>query len=211
MTSFWGPLGWMNLHSISCLYPDNPTEADKQILSKYLTLFQDTISCPRCQGHFSSMLTMYKKTYPKWLDSRYDFFLFVCRAHNNVNKRLDKPVLPTLYECLKTFQSNVKVTSAKQYRQSYLHYLTRNWSREQSGESFMRLTSVREMRKIHEQYWDPREVDVNTVVFLADADVTQSIQPDPAHYSPSPSIPVFANNPNLHIGFKNGKLKLGGR
>jgi hypothetical protein len=211
MTSFWGPLGWMNLHSISCLYPENPTSEDKQIVTKYLKCFEETITCPKCQSHFSSMLSMYKKSYPNWLNSRYDFFLFVCRCHNTVNRRLDKPILQSAYDCLKTFQSNVKVTSAEQYRQSYLSYLTKIWSQEQSGESFMRLSSVREMKKINEQYWNPREIDVNTVVFLADTDVTQPILQDPKHYSPSSSIPVFANNPNIHIGFKNGRLKLGGR
>ena len=73
----------------------------------------------------------------------------------------------------------------------------------------MKLAQVREMRKIEEQYWTPREIDPNTVVFIADTDVTQNIQPDPKHYSVSPNIPVFASNPAMHIGFKNGKLKLG--
>lgn len=209
MTSFWGPLGWMTLHSISCLYPEAPTDVDKQILTKYLKLFEGTITCPKCHSHFESMLSMYKKSYPNWLNSRYDFFLFVCRAHNTVNRRLDKPILKTAYECLKTFQSNVKITSAAHYRQSYLTYLTKIWSQEQSGESFMKLSSVREMRKIHEQYWNVREIDPNTVVFIADTDVTQPINQDPKLFSVSPNIPVFANNVNMHIGFKNGKLKLG--
>jgi len=211
MTTFWGPLGWMTLHSISCLYPENPTTVDKQIVTKYLKHFEETITCPKCQTHFSSMVNMYKKAYPNWLNSRYDFFLFVCIAHNTVNRRLDKPILPTIADCLKTFQSNVKITSPANYRQSYLTYLTRIWSQEQSGESFMRLASVREMKKINDQYWIPRETDVNTVVFLADADVTQPIMQDPKHYSPSPAIPLFVSNPNMHIGFKNGRLRLGTR
>jgi len=211
MTSFWGPLGWMTLHSVSCIYPENPSSEDKQILTKYLLAFKETITCPKCQTHFASMLEMYKRSHPNWLNSRYEFFIFICRAHNTVNLRLDKPILPNLYDCLNTFQSNTKVTSAAHYRQSYLNYLTNNWGREQSGEGLMRLSSVREMRKINEHYWTPREIDLNTVVFLADTDVSHPILQDSYRYSPSPSIPVFANNPNMHIGFKNGRLKLGGR
>lgn len=211
MTSFWGPLGWMTLHSVSCLYPENPSSADKQILLKYLAAFKETITCPKCQSHFESMLNMYKRSYPNWIDTRYDFFLFVCRAHNTVNRRLDKPILSTISNCLQTFQANTKVNSPAQYRQGYLNYLTANWSKEQTGESLMRLSGVREMRKINDEYWKPREIDVNTVVFLADADVSQPILQDPKVYSVSPSFPVFANNPNLHVGFKNGRLKLGGR
>ena len=207
MTSFWGPLGWMTLHSVSCLYPENPSEEDKKILTKYLNAFEQSISCPTCQNHFKSMKEMYKRSYPNWLNSRYDFFLFVCRAHNTVNRRIDKPIIPTLSECLKTFQSNVKLTSPAQYRQAYLNYLINNWSREHSGESFMRMAHVSEMKKINEQYWNLREIDVNTVVFLADTDVSQPILQDPKRFSPSPSIPVLANNPNVRIGFRNGRLK----
>jgi hypothetical protein len=155
------------------------------------------------------MLNMYKRSYPNWLNSRYDFFLFVCRAHNTVNRRIDKPIIPTLSECLKTFQSNVKLTSPAQYRQAYLNYLINNWSREQSGESFMRIAHVREMKKINDQYWNVREIDVNSIVFLADTDVTQPILQDRKQFSPSQSIPLLANNSNIQIGFKNGRLKLG--
>jgi hypothetical protein len=209
MTSLWGPLGWMTLHSVSCLYPENPSEEDKKILTKYLNAYEESISCPSCQNHFKSMLNMYKRSYPNWLDSRYDFFLFVCRAHNTVNKRLDKPIIPTAYECLKTFQSNVKINSPAQYRQSYLNYLSNNWSREHSGEGLMKMAHVREMKKINDHYWNLREIDVNTVVFLADTDVTQPILQDPKHFSPSRTIPVLANTPSLRVGFKNGRLKLG--
>jgi hypothetical protein len=92
---------------------------------------------------------------------------------------------------------------------AYLNYLTNNWSREHSGESLMKMSHVREMKKINEQYWNVREIDVNTIVFLADTDVTQSILQDRRQFSPSVSIPVLANNPNIQIGFRNGRLKLG--
>ena len=153
------------------------------------------------------MKEMYKRSYPNWINSRYDFFLFVCRAHNTVNRRIDKPILQNASDCLKLFQSNVKINSPAKYRQSYLTYLNNNWSREHSGESLMKLAHVREMKKINEQYWNLREIDVNTIVFLADSDVTQPILQDPKRFSPSPSIPVLANNPNVRIGFRNGRLK----
>ena len=104
--------------------------------------------------------------------------------------------------CLKKIQFAI-VSNA------YLNYLTNNWSREHSGESLMKMSHVREMKKINEQYWNVREIDVNTIVFLADTDVTQSILQDRRQFSPSVSIPVLANNPNIQIGFRNGRLKLG--
>ena len=211
MTSYWGPLGWMTLHSISCLYPQVPTNDDKLIVSKFINLFKETITCPSCRSHFESMITMYPKKYPNWLNSQFDFFLFVARAHNTVNKRLDKPRLTTVQDCLKTFKSNIQFTSPAQFRHNYLMYLTRNWTQEQSGEGYMRMAMVNEMKKINEKYWSSREIDIQAFDIQHEADVLESILQDPSKYSPSPTIPVFANNPNLHIGFKNGRLKLGGR
>jgi hypothetical protein len=89
----------------------------------------------------------------------------------------------------------------------YINYLSGNWSREHSGEALMKLTHVRELKKINEQYWNIREIDVNTVVFLEDTDVTQPILQDPRLFSASRSIPLLANTPNIRIGFKNGRLK----
>jgi hypothetical protein len=154
---------------------------------------------------------MYPKKYPNWLNSQFDFFLFVARAHNTVNKRLDKPRLTTVQDCLKTFKSNIQFTSPAQFRHNYLMYLTRNWTQEQSGEGYMRMAMVNEMKKINEKYWSSREIDIQAFDIQHEADVLESILQDPSKYSPSPTIPVFANNPNLHIGFKNGRLKLGGR
>ena len=211
MTSYWGPLGWMTLHSISCLYPQAPTSDDKLVVKKFINLFKETITCPTCRSHFESMINMYSKKYPNWLNSQFDFFLFIARAHNTVNKRLDKPRLTSVQDCLKTFKSNVKFTSPAQFRQNYLTYLTRNWTQEQSGESYMRMSMVNEMKKINEKYWSARDIDIQQFNILFESDVLEPILQDPATYSPSPSIPVFANNPNMHIGFKNGRLKLGGR
>jgi len=209
MTSYWGPMGWMTLHSISCLYPQSPTADDKQILVKFLTGFSETITCPSCRSHFDSMVTMYKKRYPNWLDSQFNFFLFVSRAHNTVNKRLDKPRLTSIDDCLKTFQSNTLLVSPAEFRQRYFTYLARNWSQEQSGEGYMRMAIVNQLKKINEQYWVPREINIQQFTISQEADVLEPILNDPARISASPSIPVFANNPNLHIGFKNGRLKFG--
>ena len=211
MTAVWGPMGWITLHSISVNYPEYPKADDKVIVKKFLELFIETISCPSCKGHFGNMYKSYTLQNPSWADSRYNLFLFVARAHNTVNNRLDKPRIQSVGDCLKTFQSNIAHISPYQFRQTYLGYLTRNWSREQSGEGYMRMAMVNEMKKINDQYWNPRELDVNDLTINSNANVLEFILQDPAKYSVSPSIPVFANNPNIQIGFKNGRLKLGGR
>ena len=128
MTSLWGPLGWMTLHSVSLLYPEVPSQADKEILKRYMTAFRDSISCPSCQSHFKIIFQNYTASHPEWNSNRFQFFLFVVRAHNTVNKRLNKPCPNTVQECLSMYYANTKINSGLVYRTKYLEYLIRNWS-----------------------------------------------------------------------------------
>jgi hypothetical protein len=208
MTTIWGPLGWMSIHSISTIYPEKPSEADKQILKRYIDLFRDTISCPHCQSHFSRILNNYTQEHPEWANSKFDFFLFVVRAHNTVNNRLSKPKPGTVQECLDTYKRNTQITPGIVYRQKYLEYLTRNWSREMSGESFMRLSQVREMRRITEEYWN-RRTDESTSTFNMGANVLALINEHGPGGPPSaPGSLSYAANNMVKIGFRGGKLRL---
>jgi len=211
MTSVWGPLGWMTLHSISSIYPDNPSDDDKQIAKKFLSAFEETISCPSCKGHFSALVNTYRSRNPNWLDSRYDFFLFVCRAHNTVNSRLDKPRPKTLTESLQLFKNNTVHTSASGFRQKYIQYLTQNWSRELTGDHMMMMARVRELKKINDEYWNLRDENLNSFSILADSDVLTVVPEDPRRTNVGGNVPNFAVMPNIKIGFQGGKLQLGRR
>ena len=208
MTSLWGPLGWMTLHSISTIYPDNPTQDDKEIVKRFMNAFQECISCPSCKSHFKSLVNTYRSSIPTWLDSRYDFFLFVCRAHNTVNNRLDKPKAKSLVESLTTFKNNTVNTSPAEFRQKYINYLNYNWSKEMSGDSMMMLGHVRELKQINENYWNLRDSNLNSFVILAESDVLTRIPEDPARTNVGGNIPNFAIVPNIRIGFQGGRLKL---
>ena len=91
MSKLWGPLGWMTLHSISLIYPEQPTYTEKNIAARFLDLFGETISCNECKVHFKQIYALYKTLHPDFLNSRQHFALFIFRAHNTVNLRLDKP------------------------------------------------------------------------------------------------------------------------
>lgn len=156
-TKIWGPQGWMTLHSISTIYPEKPTYEEMEILKKFMNLFADTISCPDCKHHFSQMFNSYKQSNPAWFASRSQFFLFVARAHNTVNLRIDKPRIPTVAECIDTIRRNTLVTSGAVYRHIYINYLIRNWSREPTGEGFILAQSARELFRINTEYWNVRD------------------------------------------------------
>lgn len=209
MTSLWGPLGWMTLHSVSLVYPEIPSQTDKQILMRYMTLFRDSITCPYCHQHFKVIFQNYVTRHPEWNASRFDFFLFIVRAHNTVNKRLNKPRPATIQECLDAYRRTTQINSALVYRQKYLEYLMRNWTREMGGDGMIHAGEVREMKRITEEYWN-QLTDESTDTFDMNADVLLYIDETPQTRKLMSSKGNIINVPTNHVnvGFRGGRLRL---
>jgi hypothetical protein len=218
-TKFWGPLGWMTLHSISSIYPENPSREERVLLEKFVEMFRDCITCIHCKTHFSNMLNKYKQSHPEWSSSRFDFFLFVCRAHNTVNRRLDKPIFPTIQSCIDRLKENTKVTTAAAYRNAYISYLITNWSREMSADGFINADIAKRMKKINDDYFSPRDTNFVNFSLSKDGDVLEFIQEDIRSFHVSPGIPNIGkvinqtNNkqivlPKVGMRFVGGKLKI---
>lgn len=203
MTALWGPMGWMTLHSISMLYPESPSSADRAIVKRYIELFRDTLTCIHCHNHFKTLYDNYTRTHPEWASSRFDLFLFVARAHNAVNLRLNKPRPSSVQECITTFQSNTVVTSALTYRTKYNEYLLRTWAREMSGESIMKVGLVRELKRITEEYWNTKQ-DMSVRTFNMSANVFET----ESDASSRPSTISQITSQQVNIGFKGGRLQL---
>ena len=164
MTSVWGPLGWMTLHSVATCYPVSPTQAVKELMYSWLDMFRDTITCPYCREHFGTMLAAYRSSFPGMLSSRQEFALFSFRAHNAVNRRLRKPLQATLEECVATLQNNVKLRNASDYRVSYLNHITRYWKSWQDVTGIVALKKIAEMRKIEATYVQQRDSNFNVAL-----------------------------------------------
>lgn len=211
MAKVWGPLGWMSLHSISVCYPENPSNEEKLICMRYIELFGETITCRYCKEHFQKMYLSYKTTYPTYLNSKRDLFLFVTRIHNSVNKRLDKPVIQTVKDSLELLQNNTKTISGRSFRDQYTNYLIRNWAYEMTGEAMIIKAKSYEMQKINNSYWNLREQDFN--LSFEEDDIITPIQESAYRYTPTGNF-VFtsANIVNAtNIGFKGGRLSFGKR
>jgi hypothetical protein len=206
-TKFWGPLGWMTLHSISAIYPENPTQEEKLIITSFIENFRDSITCVHCKGHFASMFQTYKQLHPEWNASRFDLFLFVCRAHNTVNRRLDKPIFPTLNDCIERLKLNTQQNSASTYRTAYINYLIRNWSKEFTGDGAIFLQSARKIKKINEEYFTPRDEGFTNLSFDRDASVLEFIPEDAKRYSVGKNLPNAIHLTNVRVGFVGGRLR----
>jgi hypothetical protein len=195
MTSHWGPLGWMTLHSASMLYPANPEPVERLLMEYFINLFGETISCFTCKTHFITMKKKYVSWNPGYLNSKKEFMLFVFRAHNTVNKRLDKPILYSVKDCITTLKNANSYSSLDSMRNAYLVYLQNNWNKELSADGFSMRKKIQELFKINNDYFNKRTIDWD---YTFEENVLLTIEE---------KTPVFQTRKKLG-GFKNGKLLL---
>lgn len=214
MTAVWGPMGWMTLHSISLLYPDAPTQSDKQITTKFLEDFAESITCPHCQKHFTTMFENYRKTHHDWANSRFNLFLFIARAHNNVNKRLEKPTYKTVQECLDAIASATQYTSLRNFRKKYIDYVANRMAAEMSGDTMIKVGHAQNMRRINESYWNSR-LESDTSNFDMNADVLEIIPDTPSSQRflmngirPITISSSTADPPQVGFSLRGGRLRL---
>ena len=91
-----GRFSWTLLHSIAASYPKKPSIEDKAQVQHFLHSFAYLFPCQTCSKHFKQML----EENPIESDSREALVLYLCRLHNNVNKRLNKKI----FDCKKAFE-----------------------------------------------------------------------------------------------------------
>ena len=212
MTAVWGPLGWMTLHSVSTLYPEHPSQSEKDLMTSWIGFFTETITCPYCRDHFRSMHMNYRAKYPDYLDSRQSFAMFAFRCHNVVNARLSKPVYATLDECMTVLRTNLKTRTAQDYRISYVNHLIRFWSTIQDTSGITSLKKVYEMKKIEIDYFGPR--DTKFVVTLRDDGVViprHWVEHTPGQAAEPPATHILPRaNESTRAGFRiqGGRMRL---
>jgi len=206
MTSIWGPLGWMTLHSAASCFPDKPLPAESTLMQSWLDMFQATITCPSCREHFGTALSSYRRLYPQMLSSREEFLLFTFRVHNSVNRRLNKPVHPTVAACFDQLRTNVKTRPAREYRIAYINHIRRFWRTMQDSSGITSMKKINEMSKIESEYFARHEnnfeVDIpeSTVVLQSQLLSTQPGEP------PAPARIDTRNAPRM--GLVNGRFQI---
>lgn len=173
-------MGWVTLHTVALSYPEIPTIPERELMSSWLDMFRDTLTCVHCRGHFTELLAKYRTLFPGMLSSRQSFAVFTFRAHNAVNKRLNKPVYATVQDCMDTIQKIVAQRPAKDYRVSYLNHITRYWRTQQDITGIVALKKIVQMRKIEDEYVGPRDrnakVDISPDVVLLPSDALENVQ-----------------------------------
>ena len=152
-------MGWMTLHSVSSLYPEQPSPSERKLMETWLYMFRDTITCHHCKSHFTDMLEIYQRKFPMILASRREFMAFAFRAHNTVNRRLHKPLYTSVDECMTTLRKNVETRTAAEYRSAYLTHIRKYWSTFRDMSGIAALRKIVEMIKVENDYF--RTLDKN--------------------------------------------------
>lgn len=211
MTALWGPLGWMTLHSVATSYPEVPTESETLLMTQWLDMFRDTITCPSCKEHFTTMLMNYRAMYPRFLANRQSFSMFTFRAHNAVNQRLHKPTYSTVAECMTQLKKNIVGKSALIYRQSYLNHIARFWKTMQDVSGMVALKKVNEMRKIEGEYMTLRdtnfEVSLMEEMVIFPRNVMEKTT-EGQYEEPRPLQRINISNARAGLTFVGGRLML---
>ena len=200
MTAIWGPLGWMTLHSTAFAYSENPSPSERDLMYAWLDMFRDTITCPSCQGHFRTMLATYRAQFPNMLASRHEFIMFTFRAHNAVNKRLNKPVYSSVQDCMATLKNMTTARTAREYRNAYYAHIIRHWKIFQDMSGIAALKKIQELKRIEADYVSPRDSNFaftprNDVVVLPQSTMERTTETQV-------SRPVFLGNASATAGFR---------
>lgn len=170
----------MTLHSVASLYPEQPTPAEKQLVSTWLDMFRDTITCHSCRSHFTEMYGLYRQKFPTLFNSRQELIAFTFRAHNTVNRRLNKPVYGTVAECMEVLHHNVQHRTATDYRVAYLNHIRRYWRSMNDVNGIVAMKKVLQMTQIELDYFAPRdtnfEVDIEETAVVLPRGIIESVE-----------------------------------
>lgn len=188
MTKGWGPLGWATLHSISALYPDNPSEYEQEMFSRWLMSFTSTILCPSCLQHFTDTIAAYTLIRPNWKTSRRGVVEFVLRAHNSVNNQNRRKIY-TFQESMAELAVFLPEHTATAKRQEYLVYIRADWMRNMSMAGISNAPKLRELNVIEENYWSKRSFKWSDLSVFSDVNVSPLSTPTSALTSGGASIP----------------------
>jgi len=106
-TTFWGPSGWQFLHTLSFIYPENPSFNDKVKMQEFMNSLCFILPCKYCRLSF----TKYISSLPinNYLDSRTTMIEWLYKIHNKVNNKLRKQGFcnhsnPELSEVIKHYE-----------------------------------------------------------------------------------------------------------
>lgn len=112
--SVWGPATWKLLHTMVLKINDNITYSQLIDLKNIILRILHNLPCPYCTSHALSYIgsSNYKS-----INNINDLRVFIFNFHNNVNKRLNKPII-TYEEHVQLYNGTINIV-ARQFINIY--------------------------------------------------------------------------------------------
>jgi len=86
---FWGPHGWIFLHTVTINYPLEPTPQEKDAYRKFFNSLTSVLPCEKCAYHYKQHIN--EEPIEPALINRDALVRWLIKIHNKVNADLDKP------------------------------------------------------------------------------------------------------------------------
>ncbi|OAD77316.1 hypothetical protein PHYBLDRAFT_108245 [Phycomyces blakesleeanus NRRL 1555(-)] len=87
---------WTLLHTMAAYYPEKPAEEEKKSMTRFMESFAQHYPCWFCKDDFQKHMA----AEPVQVVSRDALSQWLCRRHNEVNVKLNKPV----FDCTKVLE-----------------------------------------------------------------------------------------------------------
>jgi len=81
----WGPKAWYFLDCIVLMYPENPTELDKQNYKTFFQSLANVLPCKKCQINYKNNIIIYPLT-DEILSSKDKLIEWHLKIHNEIRK-----------------------------------------------------------------------------------------------------------------------------
>ncbi|KAI8391043.1 ERV/ALR sulfhydryl oxidase domain-containing protein [Radiomyces spectabilis] len=91
-----GNATWTLLHTMAAYYPEKPEPKEKQSMKSFMSSFAEHYPCWFCKNDFQKAM----QNEPVDVESRESLSQWLCRRHNEVNQKLNKPK----FDCSKVFE-----------------------------------------------------------------------------------------------------------
>ncbi|KAI8343225.1 ERV/ALR sulfhydryl oxidase domain-containing protein [Chlamydoabsidia padenii] len=91
-----GNATWTLLHTTAAYYPEKPAPSQRESMKAFIESFAQHYPCWFCKNDFQQAMA----NEPVQVESREKLSQWLCRRHNEVNVKLNKPV----FDCTKVFE-----------------------------------------------------------------------------------------------------------
>lgn len=105
----WGNKLWNTLHIITYVYPENPTEEDKNRMKTLFDILGGLLPCDKCKNNYKKHILKYPLT-ENILNDRIKLIKWLIDIHNEVNTILNKKIL-SYDEAIKKIESEMIVNN----------------------------------------------------------------------------------------------------